>query len=416
MSALDVDRDDRLKNAGPDSGKPGWKQTFASAFIAQVLSIVGFSFAMPFLPFFIRDLGIRDPAQQAWWAGIILGATGVTLALFAPVWGVLADRYGRKKMVMRSMFGGTVVLLLMSFSRNVLDLLICRFLQGILTGTISASVALVASVTPARRSGFTLGMMQAAVFVGVALGPLLGGVVADHFGYRLAFRIGAGVILLGGLLIQFGTVEEFTAPDPAAARESVRFRTLLKSGGFVMAIFILLAVRYANTLINPSFPLIIKEILPSPERLNSVTGVIMACAGVTGALSAGVLGHVGDRLGHRRVVIACSLLASVAATAHAFAHSLPVLAAVHMSFGLAVAGTLPAANAMIQRHTDPRHMGTAFGLASAISMMGLALGPLTGGFLARDWGIRAPFLAAGLFQLVVAWIAFQKKEIAPVQP
>ncbi len=394
----------------PDhGGTHTWKRTVACSFVAQVLSILGFSFAIPFMPFFIGELGVSDAAQQAWWSGKALAATGMTLALFAPLWGVLADRYGRKVMVLRSMFGGAVVLLLMSFSRNVIDLIICRLLQGIFTGTVAASVALVASVTPQRRSGLTLGLMQSAVFVGAALGPLMGGVVSDLYGYRAAFRIGAVMVLLGGILVYYGTDEHFTPPEHDHRSGRVRFRTALANSGFVTAILILLAVRYANTITNPSFPLIIREIIPSTERLNSVAGIIMALAGVAGAVSASVLGHVGDRMGHLRIVILCSLGAALTAAAHVLARTIPELTVIHLLFGLAVAGTMPAANAMIQRHIDPRHMGKAFGLASSISMIGLALGPLSGGYLASAYGIRAPFLAASICQIMVVVLVILRR-------
>ena len=151
-----------------------WKKTFVFTFLAQILSIIGFSLAMPFLPFFIAELGIHDKGQQAFWAGIVLGAAGVTLCLFAPLWGTLADRYGRKAMVCRSMFGGAAAIMLMSMSHTVNQLILYRLLQGVFAGTAPASMALVASVTPKKRIGFTLGMMQAAVFIGTTIGPLFG--------------------------------------------------------------------------------------------------------------------------------------------------------------------------------------------------------------------------------------------------
>ncbi len=383
-----------------------WKKTFICAFLAQVLSILGFSFALPFLPYFIQDLGITDKAQQAWWAGVTLGASGLTLALFAPLWGMLADRYGRKSMVIRSMFGGAAVVLFMSYSRHIGDLLVCRLLQGVFTGTVSASVALVASIAPLKRSGFALGMMQAAVFVGSAIGPLLGGMVADYYGYRIAFRAGAAVILLGGLLVYFGA-QESTASAEELTDDRVNIRAMLTSGTFLFAIITLFAVRFANTIIMPSFPLIIREILTSTARLNSVTGMIMACAGLAGAVSAGLLGYLGDKYGHERILIFSSLGAAVTAAAHALAGSIPWLAGIHLSFGMMIAGILPSINSIIQRSTDQRHIGKAYGLSSSISMLGLALGPLAGGYLARGCGIRTPFLAAGVCQILVTLIALQ---------
>lgn len=391
-----------------------WKKTFICAFAAQTLSIVGFSFALPFLPFFIRELGVTDPAQQAFWAGVTLAATGVTLAAFAPIWGWLADRYGRKSMVIRSMFGGTVVLILMSFAQSINQLLIFRLLQGALTGTVSASVALVASVTPPRRSGFTLGMMQAAVLLGVAIGPLIGGIVADTFGYRAAFRAGALLVFLGGLMVYYGARE----PAPERATESERASQRAKprrmfSSTFLAAVLILFAVRFSNTLVNPAFPLIVQDFVVSMQRLNSITGSIMAMAGLAGAVSAAFLGHIGDRIGHRRIVILCSVCAAVTSAAHALAGSLAALTVAHLLFGLSVAGTMPAANTMIQRSTDPRHMGKAFGAASALGLIGLALGPLLGGFLAREYGLRSPFLVAAGCQFTVAAMVLLVSRIRP---
>ncbi|NLB56489.1 MAG: multidrug efflux MFS transporter [Lentisphaerae bacterium] len=384
----------------------GWKKTFISSFLAQVLSMLGFSFALPFLPFFIGELGISKQDDQALWAGIILGATGVTLAIFAPLWGVMADRYGRKKMVIRSMFGGTLVLILMSFSRNIFDLLICRLIQGALTGTVSASIALVASVTPIRRSGFALGMMQAAAFVGVAVGPLVGGLIADAYSYRVAFRIGALIILSGGLMVQFGAIESVQTTEEKQEKMPSLLQ-LLKASGVFAAILILLSVRFANTIINPSFPLVIADIIHNPERLNSITGMIMAFGGTSGAIAAGLFGYIGDKIGHRKIVILCSFGAAVTATAHAFAQSIAALTVANLFFAMTTSGILPAVNAMIQGSTDQKHIGKAFGLAASISMIGLAIGPLSGGYLAKEINIRAPFIAAGICQLLVTGLAWR---------
>ncbi len=383
-----------------------WKKTFASSFIAQILSIIGFSFALPFLPFFIGELGVLESGDQAFWAGLALSAAGLTFALFAPLWGILADRYGRKLMVCRAMFGGTAVLLLMSIARTVEQLVIFRLMQGAVTGTIAASVALVASVVPDRRSGLTLGLMQTAVFVGTTIGPFFGGLAADAFGYRDAFRIGAALCLLGGLLVYFGTEESFEPPDKTDKTNTPGFKSIFLLKGFFVAVLIMFAVRFSNTMINPSFPLIVKDILPSVKNLNSITGSVMASAALAGAVSAAVLGYAGDRLGHRIVLIACCAGASVSSLAHFYAASLNNLFAARILFGLAVAGMLPAANAMIYSIIDRRSIGKAYGLATSLSMLGAAFGPFAGGMLARGAGLRAPFLVTAALQILLAAVIF----------
>lgn len=362
--------------------------------------MIGFSFALPFLPFFISELGTFDKGQQAFWAGLVIGISGVTLAIFSPLWGVLADRYGRKAMVCRSMFGGALVIFLMSLVRTVGQLFACRLLQGVLTGTVSASVALVASVTPEDKSGFALGMMQAAAYIGTTAGPLFGGVLADLYGYRAAFRAGALIILIGGILVLLGAKEIFT-PQQNDKNQTPGLMKVLSTKGFLMAVIVLMGVQFSNSMISPSFPLIVKDILPSQEKLNSITGTILAAAALFGAFSAALLGHIGDRIGKKKVLIFCASAASFSSVGHFFAYNIPILFLVRILFGLSVAGMIPAANGLIYNIIDKEYIGRAYGMAASISMMGFALGTFAGGTIARVAGLRVPFLAVALFQILL---------------
>lgn len=391
---------------GNVTGNSTWRRTLVFAFAAQFLSILGFSFATPFLPFFVSDLGVSDPGRQAFWAGMVMAAGGMTFALFAPVWGILADRYGRKSMVCRAMFGGALSILIMSFSQNVAHLALGRIFQGVFSGTIAASIALVASVTPLRRSGFALGMMQAAVFVGNAAGPFLGGMAADAFGYRVSFRIGAMLTLTGGLLTLFGTKEHFVPPERSGMDKAgiPGFRALMVLPGFLMGALVLFSVRLSNSISNPSFPLIVQDLIDSMHRLNSITGSIIGTAAVAGAVAAALLGYAGDRIGRKHVLIGCCLAASVASIGTFFVRGIPALFILRILFGFSVAGMLPAANSMIHEVIDKRSIGKAYGLATALSMLGAAVGPVLGGWMAMRAGLRVPFMITGMAQLLLILI------------
>ena len=400
----------------PDVVSPvSWKRTFISSFIAQILGILGFSFAMPFLPFFVAELGVEDVGQQALWAGLVLSSAGLTFALFAPIWGVLADKYGRKLMVCRAMFGGALTMVLMSFSQTVPQLIAFRLFHGVFSGTLAASIALVASVVPQHRSGLTLGMMQTAVFIGNAIGPFFGGLAADAFGYRMSFRIGAVLTLLGGMFVLFGTHERFARPDRTVPSDAPGFKAIFLLPGFAVSVLVMFGVRFSNSVANPSFPLIVRDFLAVPTRLNSITGSVMAVTAVAAAVSSALLGHAGDRVGRRGVLIACCVGACFASAGHYFAQSLPVLFAVRVLFGFSVAGMLPAANSMIHSVVDTRSVGKAFGLATSISMLGMAFGPTVGGYLAMGAGLRFPFLATAVGQIVLAAVVyfFVRDRIAP---
>jgi DHA1 family multidrug resistance protein-like MFS transporter len=376
-----------------------WKRTFISAFIAQIFSIIGFSFALPFLPFFISELGIKDISQQSYWAGVILSASGFTFTIFSPLWGYLADKYGRKVMVVRSMFAGTFILFLMSFVKTVKQLLICRLLQGALTGTIVASITLVASVVPIEKSGFTLGMMHAAVSIGNSIGPLIGGIISDHFGYRNTFRIGGCIIFLGGFLI-FLFAKENRINNKK--HEEISYKDILRLKGFWIATMIMFGVRLSNTILNPSFPLVIKEIIKNPEKLNTITGVVIGIAAIIEGLCAAGLGKLSDKIGYLRMIVNCFIFASIASMGHFFVNSIAWLFFWRIIFVGSVAGVIPSVNSMIKTIIKENSIGKAYGLFNSISMLGLAFGPLIGGYTGKIINIRTPFLITSIFHTIVA--------------
>lgn len=367
-----------------------WKRTFYAALVAQFCSIAGFSLAMPFMAFYIRQLGVTGQGPVARWSGYVNAAAGLTMAIFAPIWGVVADRYGRRLMVMRSMYGGVLVLLLMSIAQNVYHLLVFRLLQGILTGTISALVALVASEAPREKAGYVLGAMQAAVFVGFSVGPLIGGELADALGYRATFALSSLLLLAGGLLVQFGTRESFV---PAAAAGGGGFRAVFAAEGFLAAVFALFTLRFGNSITAPTFGLFIEEIYGKGSGLNRVVGRVIAVGGLAAAGGSFVLGALSDRWrAHKRVLIASCVFGGIVSLAYAYATTVWQLGGLRILFGLGAAGVLPAANAIIRHTTADENMGRAYGVTASAGSIGWTLGPWSGGEVAAAYGLRAPFL------------------------
>ena len=375
-----------------------WKRTFYAAFAAQVCSILGFSLAMPFMAFYIRQLGITNDAAVARWSGYVNAAAGLTMAVSAPIWGLVADRYGRRPMVLRSMYGGVIVLLLMSLAQNVYQLLAFRLLQGMLTGTIAALVALVAAEAPRERAGYALGAMQSAVFVGFSAGPLIGGALADVVGYRAMFALSSLLLVAGGLLVQFGVREKFVAAPAAARLERDGFRSVFASRGFIAAVLVLLSLRYANSITAPTFGLFVEKIYAKGEFTNTVVGLLNAVGGFSAAIGAFMLGNLSDRWGHKRMLIASCVFAGIVSVGYGFVGTVWQLGGLRILFGLGAAGILPAANAIIRHITEDHNMGRAYGVTTSAGSLGWMLGSLSGGEVAAAYGLRAPFvvMAAGL--------------------
>ena len=383
-----------------------WRRTLYATWAGQLFSMIGFSFVFPFMPRYLSHLGVPEGNLELW-SGMVTAATGLTMVVFAPVWGHFADRHGRKIMVLRSMFGGAIIIALTGFARNEWDVLILRTVQGMLTGTITASLALVSSVTPPERVGYSMGMMYAAVACGNSVGPLVGGVVVDHFGYRAAFMAGAALVGLGGALVSFFATEEFTRPPKREEGHLLPFRRMLATAGFVAALLTLFQISFANSAPQPIFQLFVEKLYGFGKGLNTVTGLIIASTGVAAAVGAAVMGHYADGWGHKRVLMACMLLGGILTLPVCLVESVGGLLVLRIAFGLLSAGVMPSANAIIRQVMDKEHLGKAYGMMASVTCLGWGLGPLVGGAMAKQWGLGAPFVLTGevllLTVLVVAW-------------
>ena len=165
-----------------DQARPGWQRTLYIIFFVQLVTAVGFSSIFPFLPLYIKELGATTSLSVELLAALVFSAQAFTMMLTSPIWGSLADRYGRKLMVARSTFGGALIILLMAFVTSAEQLVVLRAIQGLITGTLAASSALVVAAVPRERTGYAMGLLQVSLGVGLGVGPLIGGLAADTCG------------------------------------------------------------------------------------------------------------------------------------------------------------------------------------------------------------------------------------------
>lgn len=395
-----------------------WKSTLLASWLAQICSIMGFSAVQPFLPYYVRELGVTDDKAVLIWAGWLSSGAGLTMALLAPLWGTLADRYGRKLMVMRSMFAGMVVLALMGLVQNVHQLLALRIVQGALTGTVTASVALVASVVPLRRTGFAMGLMQNALFIGNAVGPLIGGIAARHFGYRLPFEYSALLLLIGGLLTVFAVHEDFDAEEMTESEgQPVTIRQVFGLTGFATMTGLLFMVQFSGSFVAPILPLYIEQITGLYGHASEVAGYVFGLAGLSAAVSAPLMGFLGDRLGHATILASCTFLDGLLLIPQGLVRTVGQLIGWRMAFSFCDVGTMPAANAFIRRLV-PRHAcGKAFGLVQSVTCLGWGTGPAVGSALAAQFGLRTPFyIVGGVFLLIsVAVMAVMPRMLRAIE-
>jgi DHA1 family multidrug resistance protein-like MFS transporter len=387
-----------------------WRRNLLAIWFAELVAIIGFTVVIPLLPLYVQELGVQGEQEIRIWSGVIFSAQAVTMAIFGPIWGALSDRYGRKVMVERAMFAGAILITLMGLAQSVQQLALLRALQGALTGTVTAANVLVATTAPRERVGYALGMLQMAIYAGASAGPLLGGLVADHFGYRVAFWVTGALLFLAALGVLVFVKEEFHPVAPPvsgqasadAGRMTLRRRVwdrlspVLSSPLLLGVLGVRFLMRLGGRLLGPVLPLFIQEIAPAGARVASISGLVSGVGAAAGAFGALGLGRLGDRRGYRGILVACAMGSAVCYVPQFFVGDPGWLLFLQAGAGLAMGGILASISALLASLAPEGQEGIVYGVDASVVSVANAIGPMTGSALAVWLGLRAPFLFAAV--------------------
>ncbi len=383
-----------------------WQRNLLAIWIAQTLTMVAFSFVLPFIPLYIQSLGIEDPTEAAQWAGLVTAATALSMSIVQPIWGNLSDRVGRRPMVIRSMFGAAITLGLMALVRSPMELLVMRLIQGTVTGTVAAGNALVATSTPKHRLGFALGVMQVAIFTGNSFGPLGGGLIADHVGFRASFLCASALLVVGGGIVVLFVKEDFTPPSESGKTEGAwsQAKSLMSMTVFAMMLTVTFLIQFGNVIVGPVLSLFISDLAGGSDPA-TMSGVVMAGTGLVSAASALIIGRLSDRVGPTKILPVCLAGAMLTYIPQAMVENVWQLLGLRMLMGVFLGGLMPTANAIIATLVSAERRGAAFGLVATSNAIANGTGPLSGAIIATLWGFRAVFAATGvLFALACGWV------------
>jgi len=374
-----------------------WKKNLYVVFFAEMIVVTGMTFVIPFLPFYVKELGISNIEQAARWSGWLMGAPALSMIIVSPFWGSLADRVGRKPMIERAIFGGAISVFMMALATNVYQLLIIRIIQGILTGTIAACTALVSASSPSRKMGFSLGLLQTGFFLGNFLGPLLGGISADILGFRNSFRITATLLFIAGWLIFFLVEENFT---PSVTKKQIipfkkKVALFFNNGQLFIIFFILFLVQFSVQIISPIFPLFVETIVSNPKIVSTFTGLMFAITGLMSAFSAINVGKLIEKKPSNFLLTISLLGTGLFFLSHAFVTNTTQLILLRVGLGLFYGAIIPIANTMIGLSTPSEHRGKVFGVANSTTYLGNVIGPTSGAFIMITFSMPAVFIFTG---------------------
>ena len=422
---------------------PYWRRNLAVLWISQFFSLCGFSMSVPFAPYFLRELAPEATEPQIrFYAALSSLFVQLTFAFASPLWGWVADRYGRKKMVLRAATMGVVILALMGFCQSVYQFLSLRLMQGIFTGTIAASTTLIACNTPQEKQGYALGILSSSIFSGDMTGLLIGGVLSSHFGFRTSFHISALMLIVTTLMVVFLVKEKFT---PVVKKADSATKAALSGGTWALVLLPALPVlciygiaSLARLMDQSQIALYVEQLNGGPNYAGRelYTSWIMG-AGSLGAVTAGFLlsKHIDKtpaRIAMRLAIfagISVLIMAALPFIAPPVTHIHPLHLSLMTTWAVVyliplrflmifcAGGMEPICTSWISKVTEPRHRGVMFGYAQAVRSCCSGLGHLSAGVIAPLLGINALYWTIPLpfFLLAIVIMLFQKRIAARIQ-
>ena len=396
-----------------DSIRLNWKRNLVFAWLSQFLATVGFCFSTPFIPFYIKSLGVDDPATLNMWVALFTASGYFAFCIFAPIWGFLSDIYGRRIMMLRANFVCALLMVLMAFVPSPSWLVFVRFLVGIFSGTVTASQILVSANTPHSHRGFALGTMSSAVYSGMMGGTCLGGMIVDNFGYRNAFFSSGIILVIAGLLVLFGVREEFN--KNSSLKEKLRvLQFKLPNFGIVWLILLLVFLMgFVGRFTNPYLPILVEQI-NGPLKAATWTGFIASLSAVAGIISGSFLGWLADRTSVPKIAMWSALLAGLLLIPQGLAKTLTVLSVARFGMVFFAGGLDPIFQIWLSKSTPDNKRGLFLGWASSAKSFGWFLCSLTSGAVAMSLGVRWVFLCAAImFVLMIPVIKITMLKFQP---
>lgn len=378
-----------------------WEKNLFVLWFGTFMAGIAFSLIMPFMSLYIDSIGDFTTAQLNFWSGIVFASTFLVTAIVSPMWGKLADRKGRKVMLIRTALGMSVVIALMGLVTNVYQLLALRFLQGIFSGYISNATALIATGTPRGKSGQVLGTLATGAVTGQLLGPLLGGIIAAAFGYRLTFFITASLLFVVFLLSAFFVHEEFTPVEKKDMLPAKAIYKEMKYPQVVIGMFVTtLIIQASNNSISPIISLYIRQLLGGHGNVTLVSGIIASIPGIATLIAAPRLGRLGDRIGPDKILMVGLIAAIAVYLPMSIVQNVWQLGALRFIVGITDACMLPAVNSLLTKYSPQVAAGRIFSYNQSFQASGNVVGPMIGSTVSSSFGYRGVFVSTSALVLM----------------
>jgi DHA1 family multidrug resistance protein-like MFS transporter len=379
-----------------DSRGQDWRVLLAIFWLTSMVEGFGVSQIFAFLPSYLREMGVPEPdrLQFVGLFGALIFIVGMPLV---PLWGVWADKYSRKAIIIRSALVEAVVLTAIALSREPWQLAASLLLVGFQLGNTGIMLAAIRDSAPPARIGMALGVFGSSGPVGFAAGPVLGGIIVDslHWGLPAIFAVSASLSAGTALLLALGSREVRPEIIPAGSTLTLAFgaiRGVLSDAATRRTFGIFFVAFVANQVARPYLPVLVSQI-NGPAGEASAIGLVIGAAALFGALVGPAGGWLGDRVGYRPVLVVALLGTGVASLLMPAAPSIPVLALIALAAAALYGTVAPMVFALLATEVAPERRSQTLNLVYLPLYFGGIVGPVIASQVVKA-GLAAPFVLA----------------------
>ncbi|MED4224763.1 multidrug efflux MFS transporter [Neobacillus cucumis] len=384
---------------------PIWKRNLIVCWFGMFMSSIGLSQIAPVLPLYINHLGVKNPALIAQYSGFAFGATFIISAVFSPIWGSAADKYGRKLMLMRASLGMGVVIGCMGFAQNVYELIGLRLLQGVITGYGSACTALIATQTDKEHAGYALGTLSTASTAGSLIGPMIGGYLVESTGMQNVFFITGALLMLSFITTVLFVKENFTRQHKKVLPVKEIWNQVPEKSLTITLFVTFFILSFALYSIEPIITVYIAQLTKNSTHVALLAGITFSASGLASIIAAPRLGKLSDQFGVQKVIFAALIVAGIMFIPQAFVKNPWELMVLRFLLGLASAGLMPSINTLLKKITPDFLTGRVFGITMSAGYLGVFAGSSLGGQMAAYFGVSSVFFITGALLLLNAvWV------------
>jgi len=397
-----------------------WRRNLIILCLAQFIALIGMSGVFPFLPLYVRDLGITDPEEAKFWSGMVFAGTYISAVIMIPIWGSLGDKYGRKFMTVRAIFGLSLSVVLMAFAQDVYQLFFLRVLQGTMSGMIASSLAFVSANTPEEKSGFAIGWLQSSIAAGQVFGPFFGGLMADFFGVRYVFVIVGVLCAVAAVIVLLMLVEKNFEPRKDKKYGIVwNIKYIFREKVFLRLMILIVLVQAGIQFTIPIFTYFVEEKGAPEDLLATVTGVLFGIIAIFNISFAPIWGRRNDEKIWQKTLKVAAGIAGLMYLLHIFAPNFYYLLPLRAVIGVFYAALIPTLYSALSKRAAPQQKGGIMGLASGANLLGSLISFLLAGVVSSMFSMEMNFIISFALLTIVAVIShfspmdkYQKKALA----